>query len=124
MFCPNCKNELVIVEKDNVELDWCPVCNGLWFDAEEWGLLGINDESDNPFNVEAVKTDEKSKDCPICGKHMEKILINEVLLDRCPSRHGVWFDADELLQFVNNSKSIENNTVTTDKFLGEVFNIN
>ncbi|MCR5260705.1 MAG: zf-TFIIB domain-containing protein [Candidatus Gastranaerophilales bacterium] len=122
MLCPVCENPLVVVERDNVELDWCPVCNGFWFDADEWKLIGVEDEKYNPFTYEAVKVNEKGRQCPICDKMMDKIKIGETILDRCPNFHGLWFDKNELSRFVNDANSNEINTKTVN-FLGEVFSI-
>lgn len=122
MNCPVCHSPLVIIEKCNIELDWCPECGGLWFDADEWRLLGVNDEKYNPFSFESVKVDEKARKCPVCNKTMDKIQAGDTLLDRCPNFHGVWFDKHELSSFINYSNSEEISTKTV-KFLGEVFNI-
>ena len=41
--------------------------------------------------------DEPRRLCPVDGREMEKAFIrNVVLVDRCPSCKGVWFDGDEL----------------------------
>ena len=39
MICPTCKSDMIVVEHDNVELDYCTDCNGVWFDAGEFQLL-------------------------------------------------------------------------------------
>lgn len=39
MDCPVCKKSLIVVERDNIELDYCIACKGFWFDAGELGLL-------------------------------------------------------------------------------------
>ena len=122
MKCPECQKTLVVVERNKIELDWCPECNGFWFDADEWKLLGINDEKHNPFTYEAIRVDEKAKKCPICYKRMDKIKIGDIIIDRCPCFHGVWFDKGEMSKFVNFSNENEKSTKTIN-FLGEVFNI-
>lgn len=122
MNCPVCGKPLVVIEKNNIELDWCPFCGGFWFDADEWRLLGVKDEKYNPFNYEAISVDEERRKCPICDKTMEKIKIGETVIDRCPRFHGIWFDKNELSSFINYSNS-EEKEMKTVKFLGEVFNI-
>lgn len=123
MLCPKCGKPLVIVERNQIELDWCPKCEGFWFDVDEWKLLGVVSEKYNPFNYDAVLSKEKSRKCPVCGKIMHKIDMNGVLLDKCPNFHGVWFDKGELSQFINMAGS-NLNSYKTVNFLGEVFNIN
>lgn len=122
MYCPACNSSLIIVEKNKIELDWCPKCQGFWFDADEWRLLGVKKDEFNPFNYDAIRVDEEKRKCPICNKIMEKIQIGDILLDRCPKLHGIWFDKGELSRFINLSNSKEQSTKTI-KFLGEVFNI-
>lgn len=35
MICPNCKAELVTSERQNVQIDHCPNCQGVWLDRGE-----------------------------------------------------------------------------------------
>ena len=43
MICPACRSAMVIVEYDDIELDYCTACKGVWFDAGELELdLGEN----------------------------------------------------------------------------------
>lgn len=35
MKCPNCDHLLQITERQNVEIDYCPVCRGVWLDKGE-----------------------------------------------------------------------------------------
>jgi len=123
MNCPKCNVELIVVERDKIELDWCPKCSGFWFDADEWQLLGVKDRKHDPFCHEAIKSNEQNCKCPICGKVMEKIDINGILLDRCPNFHGIWFDKGEISALVNQTTSdTPEDEKTTVNFLGEVFN--
>ena len=39
MKCPVCKNMMIVVEHEHIELDYCPDCAGVWFDAGELDLL-------------------------------------------------------------------------------------
>jgi hypothetical protein len=47
-------------------------------------------------NLEAAS--EESHSCPIDGTRMAKEIVFSVILDRCPSCHGVWLDGGELEQ--------------------------
>ena len=73
------------------------------------------------IHLAKVQTKEKLRKCPICGRKMEKFMFNDVLLDRCPSRCGIWFDKNEFSTCVNSLKS-DSSTSEQIKFLGEVFN--
>lgn len=35
MLCPICKVALVMTERQNVEIDYCPKCRGVWLDRGE-----------------------------------------------------------------------------------------
>jgi Zn-finger nucleic acid-binding protein len=35
MLCPVCKVDLVITERKDVEIDYCPKCRGVWLDRGE-----------------------------------------------------------------------------------------
>ena len=102
MDCPHCSAPLIIVEHAGIELDYCLECQGLWFDAEELNLLAeaLEFAADFPDVLDLPKADtrEKPRPCPRCRKKMDKATIgeHEVLIDRCPRGHGIWFDRGEL----------------------------
>ncbi len=35
MQCPSCKVDLVMTERQNIEIDYCPKCRGVWLDRGE-----------------------------------------------------------------------------------------
>lgn len=35
MNCPNCNRELVMTDRNGVEIDYCPGCRGVWLDRGE-----------------------------------------------------------------------------------------
>jgi len=35
MKCPNCLVDLIISERKNIEIDFCPKCRGVWLDRGE-----------------------------------------------------------------------------------------
>lgn len=35
MLCPVCKVDLVMAERQNIEIDYCPKCRGIWLDRGE-----------------------------------------------------------------------------------------
>jgi len=39
MICPVCKYDMIVVEYQNIELDYCNSCKGVWFDSGELELL-------------------------------------------------------------------------------------
>jgi len=102
MKCPVCKEPTIVLELDEIEIDYCTSCGGIWLDAGELDLL-IEDEKDrelllSSFHKEAEHP-EKTYRCPICRKKMDKVYVGEnkdVLLDKCPDNDGLWFDKGEL----------------------------
>jgi Zn-finger nucleic acid-binding protein len=35
MLCPTCKVDLIMAERQNVEVGYCPKCRGIWLDRGE-----------------------------------------------------------------------------------------
>lgn len=35
MLCPTCQVDLIVAERQNVEIDYCPKCRGVWLDRGE-----------------------------------------------------------------------------------------
>ncbi|RYG32752.1 MAG: hypothetical protein EOO01_33915, partial [Chitinophagaceae bacterium] len=35
MKCPNCNQTLLMTDKQNVQIDYCPECRGIWLDRGE-----------------------------------------------------------------------------------------
>ena len=33
--CPNCSDEMILSDKNGVEIDYCPRCKGVWLDRGE-----------------------------------------------------------------------------------------
>lgn len=102
MDCIVCKEPMVAIELNQVEIDHCLDCGGVWLDAGELELL-----LESPQEVKQLlenssstgETEESERKCPICFKKMEVIVVGKqsrVLIDRCRQGHGLWFDRGEL----------------------------
>jgi len=105
MLCPVCREELIIVEFEDVELDACPDCRGLWFDAQELHQLfeaaGVPEHLCRlEERLEQLPRAEARRRCPRCGGRLVPVRApseaQEVILDECPRGHGLWFDHGEL----------------------------
>ena len=102
MICPICENPLVILELDQIEIDHCLNCGGIWLDAGELELLLVTDKERERFIkllIEAESVNEKKYPCPICNKKMGKVFVGEekkILIDKCKRNHGLWLDKGEL----------------------------
>jgi uncharacterized protein len=124
MLCPECIDEMLILELDGVEIDYCDECRGIWLDEGELELLLETDkDTDLPIlkaltSPDTVKA-KGAKKCPVCNKKMllVDIPLNPVVeIDRCPDNHGLWFDQGELEQIISASKG-----TTVADFLGAMF---
>jgi hypothetical protein len=123
---------MIVVEYNEIELDYCPKCSGIWFDAGELELLLESLELKREgFKMEGIvalperKVAEKPRRCPLCRKKMKKVIIGsdpEVLIDCCVRGEGLWFDGGELGQIVRQLPSAKPGTSgRIISFLGEVF---
>ncbi|TAH42431.1 MAG: hypothetical protein EYC69_05730 [Bacteroidetes bacterium] len=53
MTCPSCKIELKMSERNNIEIDYCPECRGVWLDRGELDkIIERSNESLNPSSKE------------------------------------------------------------------------
>jgi Zn-finger nucleic acid-binding protein len=107
MDCANCKEPMITAELENVEIDFCSGCGGIWLDAGELETLLADEVKSRQLStsfVPAPHCPEKLRKCPICRKTMEKVFAGPtdkvVLLDRCRAGHGLWFDRGELQQVI------------------------
>jgi Zn-finger nucleic acid-binding protein len=135
MICPVCKYDMIVVEYQNIELDYCNSCKGVWFDSGELELLlksyGLEEPKaffDGIFNSKEAASAEKKRNCPICGHKMKKTEISgqpEILIDICRDQHGLWFDGGEVAQLIEHLTGERPLKGDSKKqvisFLGEVF---
>lgn len=103
MDCPVCQQAMIVLELDEVEVDYCTACKGIWLDAGELELLlgGAEAALSLMGSFSTAETAEAARKCPICRKKMEKVSAGpsggkRELLDRCKKEHGLWFDRGEL----------------------------
>jgi len=97
MNCPKCNKPMVVLELDNIEIDHCLACKGVWLDSGELELL-LSDVN-SPNLIPDIKCTEKKIKCPKCGNRMAKVRFGKldcVLIDSCADNHGLWVDGGEL----------------------------
>ncbi len=133
MICPACKSDMIVVEHERIELDYCVKCHGVWFDAGELelllGTLGLDSAVEflgDILEAGEAETTEKKRRCPLCRQKMKKVnLETEVLVDVCPQGEGVWFDGGEVGALISRlAKKIPARPDASQNvvhFLGEVF---
>ena len=128
MDCPVCKNAMIALELQEVEVDYCTGCDGIWLDAGELELLLGNAQNAeqllDSFKIDSHST-EKPRKCPICLKKMQKIIVGSstptLTLDKCPRGDGLWFDKGELQDVLNRAKLDKDNKI--QKLLADMFRI-
>ena len=104
-------------EVNEVEVDHCVECKGIWLDVGELELLleDCGEKEKLLASFEQDKTSkEKSRRCPICLKRMQKVLCGseeKVLIDRCKKNHGLWFDEGELDEIIRMGSFGQDNRV-------------
>ena len=119
MNCPACKTPMIVLELEEIEIDHCITCGGIWLDAGELELLldDLNEKNNliSSFQIDN-NTKEKSRICPICLKAMAKVRYGAdkmVLIDKCRSNDGLWFDKNELQEAIKISGLDKNNKILT-----------
>ncbi len=117
MKCPVCKTDMIILELEQVETDYCVSCKGIWLDEGELELLLGGPEAGSKLMTtlkEDVLNKEQHRSCPRCHKKMKKVFFSEkqeVTLDKCRKNHGLWFDAGELQEIVGHAVHGEQTTI-------------
>jgi uncharacterized protein len=106
MLCPVCAEDMFVLEFDQVELDYCTRCGGVWLDSGELELLGVRAGALQKDLLCALETHTGEHEpamgrrpCPVCRRAMAEVDScgdTEIMVDRCARRHGLWFDEGEL----------------------------
>ncbi len=129
MDCPVCKNAMITLELQDVEIDYCTDCNGIWLDAGELELLLGEPEKAKQllgsFKIYSNST-EKIRKCPICDKKMKKVIVGPskptLLIDKCRKGDGLWFDKGELHDIFERAELDKDNKI--QKLLTDMFGHN
>ena len=134
MICPKCKQDMIVVERQQIELDYCPNCEGVWFDADELYLLlqSLKTQSreleiQEILRLPALESSGNPVKCPICSKKMKEVAIGQpaINIDVCVRADGLWFDGGEVNQLLrqlrgNAGAGAESGQSMFD-FIGEMF---
>ena len=127
MDCPVCEESAMItLELNEVEIDYCTICNGIWLDAGELELL-LGEPVKARQLLDSFKIDLKSREkirkCPICDKKMQKVIVGSsepvLLIDKCRRGDGLWFDKGELHDIFDRAQLDKDNKI--QKLLTDMF---
>ena len=112
--CPACEANLNLYDLYGIEIEGCPRCKGLWLEKEE--LKKLKDRSDSGSwrtlrwmddEVEAIEKTNAVPSGRVCPKCQGEKLVctsfgdSRVMLDWCPSCHGVWLDRGDFQEMLS-----------------------
>jgi len=117
---------MITLELEDVEIDFCCDCSGIWLDAGELEML-LGDARQAAELLASFSPDpnctEKPRKCPICLKKMKKVLVGtgepKLLLDKCAAGDGLWFDKGELTDILSKAELDKDNKIPT--LLADIF---
>jgi uncharacterized protein len=102
MKCVKCPGEMVGVRIDDVSVDQCAACGGIWFDALELEPVLRSNDVDALLDAgpRSVGADERRGRCPRCKTDSYLLRIAsraaKVHVDTCAVCGGKWLDRGEL----------------------------
>ena len=110
MICPKCSGETEITSYDEVRVDRCTNCGGLWFESGEltalredtWMADYILDTGDPKVGRQYNRIDKIR--CPECSTEMKEEFDADqphIMYEVCPNGHGTFLDAGEFTDLVH-----------------------
>ena len=106
MECPKCQAQMEVVRFEDIEVDRCVRCGGLWFDVLEHeelrGRAGSEAIDKGPTWQAAMHDVQGKVFCPIDGALMVRMVDaaqSHIWVESCPVCRGTFFDAGEFTDF-------------------------
>ncbi len=110
MHCPVCRIGLDRLSCDGIEVDSCPECQGIWFNAGDLkpyidGILAKDesiphDSAELHRSIVALRDlSESVRPCPHCNVGMKKFNYaadSNIIIDKCSDCEGLWVDKKEI----------------------------
>ena len=93
--CPNCANFFARLTLDQIPLDYCRRCRGIWFDVGE--LVHFTGELNEVPGADLANRESRFQ-CPICEEKMMELQFQSganILVDGCPDGHGIFLETGE-----------------------------
>ena len=110
MRCPNCKKEMLVLEFELLEIDYCLECGGVWLDSGELALIGRRAGALHGDLLAAMESGQgqtqqarPKRCCPLCRKPFLEVRAprrRDVRVEKCPRNDGLWFEAGALQQVI------------------------
>ena len=101
MKCPKCEAEMEAVRIEDIEVNRCVSCQGLWFDMlEDETLRPIAAKVDIGKSATGAKYNLVDRiNCPVCANTQLLRMVDpqqsHIWFESCPSCYGRFFDAGE-----------------------------
>jgi Zn-finger nucleic acid-binding protein len=121
MNCIRCQTKMRKVSRDNVLVDRCPDCGGIWLDEGELNMLEegaghedavIMHQARKELLHEAQRLVSLVGFCPKCEQaRLQQVKKRGVELDVCPKCSGIYLDEGELDKVLGGKK---------DSFIGSL----
>jgi Zn-finger nucleic acid-binding protein len=101
MRCVKCEGKLAMVRVDDIQVDQCDTCGGIWFDAHELERVLKRSAIDPLLGRPARPGDDARRGrCPRCKGEGYLVQVAsrsaEVHVDTCAVCGGKWLDGGEL----------------------------
>jgi len=110
MKCPKCQSQFETITFQEIEVDRCLGCQGLWFDLLEKEDL-VHIEGSEAIDIGSDQVGKKYRDmedvkCPHCKVEMLPMVDKDqfhIKYESCPICYGTFFDAGEFRDLKENS---------------------
>ncbi len=98
--CPNDGTVLVTINVEDVPVDQCAVCGGIWLQRGELESLGEHHGKHLvPITIGEVSVIDSKHKCPQDGSQLcqhEFADHSGIIIDQCPTCQGIWLEKTEL----------------------------
>jgi Zn-finger nucleic acid-binding protein len=102
--CIKCDEVMAAKVVEEVEVDWCPVCHGLWLDQDEIHELGAKSDAALEELRELVKQQGRDEEapvgtgrpCPACAGKLTLAILGTFNIEHCTGCGGIFLDRGEL----------------------------
>ena len=106
MGCPKCFARMETVRYQEIEVERCTGCQGLWFENMELEKLAKLEGSEKidtgDPKVGKLYDDIRHVDCPLCSTPMIRMVDSKqhhIWFEACTSCGGMFFDAGEFRDY-------------------------
>jgi uncharacterized protein len=105
--CPKCSGQLHQVIYQQIEVDRCDHCQGIWFDRLEAEQLKQikGSESLDKCTKSRKKQRSQTSCCPRCRQQMLRMLDidkHAIWYEKCARCQGMWLEAGQFSQYKQN----------------------